>query len=94
METAKHPLAPIGYLNPPDTKDKKTRESVTARSVAREDEKFQPVEWSYVPEVEGMQEVKSHWRDGRGIQPRPVGDLEQEFQIKYSGSTDNKAGKQ
>lgn len=94
VEKVKDPLAPLGQLNPTGTKDKGKRKSVTAASTARDDETFQPVQWSFVveqEEIEVDEEVRRP-RDGREIIIRE-GDLADEFQVKYVGISDMKLGK-
>ncbi|OXA43640.1 uncharacterized protein LOC110858661 [Folsomia candida] len=93
VEKAKHPLAPLGQLNPAGTEDKEKRKSVTATSSARDDQDFQPVQWSLVAQEEDI-EVKEErrLRDGRGINIKE-GNLADEFQIKYSGSSDARVGR-
>ncbi|OXA50482.1 uncharacterized protein LOC110854282 [Folsomia candida] len=93
VEKAKHPLAPLGQLNPAGTEDKEKRKLVTATSSARDDPDFQPVQWSLVAQEEDM-EVKEErrLRDGRGINIKE-GDLADEFQIKYVVTPDSRVGR-
>ncbi|XP_035706055.1 uncharacterized protein LOC110841660 [Folsomia candida] len=93
VEKAKHPLAPLGQLNPAGTEDKEKRKTETARSSARNDQDFQPMQWSFVAQEEDM-EVKGErrLRDGRGINIKE-GDLADEFQIKYPVSSDARVGR-
>ncbi|XP_021956003.1 uncharacterized protein LOC110852287 isoform X2 [Folsomia candida] len=96
VETTRAPNCAEGELNPRGTKDKEKRKSETATSLARADQTFQPVPWSYIPGEEEMEveEVEMRFRDGRGIIPRVVDDVElaEEFQIRYVASSDTRLG--
>ncbi|XP_035707456.1 uncharacterized protein LOC110848946 isoform X2 [Folsomia candida] len=85
VETTRAENCDEGDLNPRGTKDTEKRKSETATSLARKDQTFQPVPWSYILDEEMEVKVEERrLRDGRGIIRRDV-ELSEEFQIKYTG---------
>ncbi|XP_021952353.1 uncharacterized protein LOC110849260 isoform X2 [Folsomia candida] len=85
VEKKKHPLALLGKLNPPATKDEDKRKVNTETSSVRDDQAFEPPTWYYFPKEETQILEKRYPRDGRGVIFRGV-DLAEEFKVRYIGS--------